>query len=210
MLKFLLVLIVIMVMSFSALASSACNGSVLIKKAENYHHILFCGQVTESSMNNLIRLLDKANKSNAKFIMLEINSEGGDIIPGFHFVKFMEYSRKPINCVVDGDASSVAFYILQVCRHRFMTKRSKLMMHEPYIVAPESGDRWHYLDYVRSLTAYSDAMTEFYASRLNVPVEYIRARIAKNEWWFSPQDALFFNAVDLVVDDVVSAIKVCD
>jgi ATP-dependent protease ClpP protease subunit len=141
-------------------------------------------------------------KSLADGIVLEINSYGGSIDDGLVLAKAIERSRIPVVCVVDGEAHSMASYILEACPKRAMTKRSLLMIHQPIIPAHVGGgqlNQWKSsYEYILVLTK---AFSEHYGLHMQLSSAEIFQRIDGGKcWYLGWEDALKFHAVDLVVD----------
>ncbi len=140
-------------------------------------------------------------------IVFEINSGGGSVEAGFAISKSIERSETPIICVVDGEADSMAFYVLQSCKIRFMTKRSILMIHMPSLSGRVNGNMNDFADYTDSLTAMTKAMCEHVARRMKMQPEDLYARIKIRAWWMEWKEAVEFGAVNMAVDSVDDVVQ---
>lgn len=94
--------------------------------------IRLTGEVDEDTAKATIVSLAALREMHAEAVVLEINSEGGEVEAGFVIAKAIEDSQAPVHCVVDGEALSMAYFILQSCDTRSITPRSKLMAHNPH------------------------------------------------------------------------------
>ncbi len=171
--------------------------------------IILSTAVTKTSTDALIAAIAEENRLEADAIVFEINSQGGSVDYGFDLVRAMERSKAPIQCVVDADAQSMAFYILQACNTRFMTKRSKLMVHEPIRAIEGYNYPTAIKNVYESMRTLNLGMTEHEGRRLRVSVTELRHRIAGGVCWYMDwEDALHYGAVDGIVtsvEDVVQA-----
>lgn len=175
-------------------------------------HICLTGDINEgmqraltATMRATDELFDaKDDAGYPEAMVIELNSSGGNVDEGFLMAKAIEDVDFPVVCVVDGDAMSTAFYILQSCDYRVMTKRSNLMAHEPAFVTTNFVGRG--LDWTNKAEALRTAargMAEQESRRMKVTVEEFQRRTAfGQEWHFTWEDALKYGAVDLVVDRV--------
>jgi ATP-dependent protease ClpP protease subunit len=160
-------------------------------------------KITWDSSKKFATDLEAAIKKKPKLIVIEINSGGGFTDPGFLISKAIEASKVPIYCIVDGEADSMMFFILQSCPNRFMTRRSRLMAHEPSVESVTGSPNRHRLqNLVDELTVLNENMVSHYARRLHLTFSEIRDRILDKDWWMNPETALEVGAVDRVIDSV--------
>jgi len=158
-------------------------------------------EVDDDSVQAVIDVIEKANEINNR-VILEINSDGGDVEAGFKLAKAIERAKKPVTCVVDGNAYSMGSYVFEACGHRVMTKRSVLMIHETGMQA--SGHETDLLDAAAWMAATSRAVFEHYAH--HIPGLTASDIIAKTSGgrciWLGWHEAKKLGAVDSVVDSV--------
>jgi ATP-dependent protease ClpP protease subunit len=166
--------------------------------------ITFETRVTEESVAEVTALLKAAVEAKADSIVLELNTPGGEVDAGFLLTKTIEKSTVPIVCVVDGEADSMGFYILQGCHVRLMTKRSILMQHLIYFGAvPGSLTMPRAKEYTDRLRVENAAAMEHNCRWIKLSKEVCRAKINES-WWMSWEEAVKVGAVDGVVDSVKS------
>lgn len=150
-----------------------------------------------------VKWIAEANAAGASRILVEINTPGGSIPDGFEMAKAIEASEAPVTCVVDGEADSMGFYLLQSCAHRVMTHRSKLMTHEPSVGVEMSGQPNEWQSLADAINAERAAMAAHCQHRLKISMEEYRAHTdGGKQWWILPAEALKITAVDEVVDGV--------
>ena len=133
------------------------------------------------------------------YVIIEINSGGGNVASGMGLATTMERLGVPVFCLVDGRAASMAFYLLQSCSYRFMTINSTLMVHNPSIEPAEGGDEYYFERTMLFLRLAGFEMAMHYSRRMDMPPEIIRERIKGHDWEMDPVDAFAFSAVDEIV-----------
>jgi ATP-dependent protease ClpP protease subunit len=177
------------------------------------HHvgaIKLQGEINPRSASEFINALEQINDAKAEFIVVEINSPGGRVDSGFLMSRAIEDSKVPVVCVVEGQADSMAFYLLQSCDVRMMTKRSLLMAHSPLVNdLTVSGSESRFKQIYDRLHALTEAMIQHYVHKSKCSVDVMRARCANGgEWWMNYQEALSLEMVDFIAPDMKSVIKV--
>jgi ATP-dependent protease ClpP protease subunit len=165
-------------------------------------------EVGDKSVAAAIDMIDAAEEAGADAFVLEINTPGGSVPDGFELSKRIEDATIPITCVVDGDAASMGFYILQSCPERLMTKRSTLMAHEPALGGMFRGQPNEWAAIAAMMAAMRDALAEHCNHRLSSTIGYYHYRTDGGKmWWFNWNDALHWKAVDGVVGSVAEVVK---
>jgi ATP-dependent protease ClpP protease subunit len=156
------------------------------------------GEIGPHSLKKTVAAV-KAAKA-GQVIMLDINTPGGMMSEGFALEKELEATQATVYCVVDGDAYSMGYLILQSCQKRVMTKRSDLMTHEPALFS-QSGT----VETMTGLQAQLDdlhvtaeAQAEHGSRRLKISFdEYVR-RTSGKPWFMGWKTAKDVGAVDCV------------
>jgi ATP-dependent Clp protease protease subunit len=172
--------------------------------------VRFDATISDSSAERLSTILSEAKKADAKSVLLVINSGGGSVDAGMKIVRDMEDSPVPVYCVVDGEAASMAFYILQSCKVRIMLRRSRLMAHEPYASTGVSGNRFEFASYADYFRVLALSMAEHESHRLRISLEEFLKRTENKDWWMAWEDAVKVGAVDEVywtVSDATAAVQ---
>ena len=161
---------------------------------DGFKKLMLTSEVTDGSVAPLIKEL--SDNTGLSGYILEINSPGGSVDAGFLLSKAIENAGVPVYCFVDGDGASMAFYILQSCTTRAMTKRSVLMVHGPSMSGQHSGNTSKWLEVGEQLEAIQNAMIEHCGARLKVPLSFLRHKILLRAWWLNWQEALGVGAID--------------
>ncbi len=165
--------------------------------------ITFDTEVSVESVAETIDLINQVVKGNAKAIVIEWNTPGGDVDSGFRLAKVIENTPVPVVCVVDGDAASMGMYILQSCDVRIMTKRSVLMAHEAAIGTELYGHEVTWRSIADRLHSLNIAIAEHIAGRMGMDPKALLLRMTGGaQWWINWEEALQVNAVDMVVVSV--------
>jgi ATP-dependent protease ClpP protease subunit len=160
------------------------------------------------SVKKAISWLDDAARAKPDAIVFEINTGGGSTAAGFELTKAIEGGSIPIICVVDGEAASMGFYILQSCPVRAMTRRSSLMAHEISFTMQGRGQPNFWRSIADWIKTHNDAFAEHCAHRLKITLaEYHTRTDGGKMWWLNWEEALKVNAVDMVVGSVVEVEK---
>lgn len=166
--------------------------------------ITLTGSIDADSVAAARAGLQELAREGSQTIVFEINSGGGEVEEGFKLVKEIEEYPGRVICVVDGEGMSMAFYLLQSCHTRYMTKRSVLMIHQPRFQRhgppPDAIDAANLNGYQRAL---SQAMVEHMAGRMGMAPDAMLDKIpSRLGWWLNWEEALCVNAVDAVVPSV--------
>lgn len=179
-------------------------------KAEKVKHkfarVVFATDVNEDSVNQAIDFFEK-NKDEVEFGVLELNTPGGSVPDGQRLAKYIEDFGKPMYCIVDGEAYSMGFYLLQTCDTRIMTRRSSLMAHEPALGGRLYGNQHYYRDLANVLEALSNAMAEHEAAKLCITPEAFKKGIENKAWWMDWKEAMRIGAVDYVASSLKAVLE---
>ncbi len=159
--------------------------------------------VDEASVNLTIAFMESVTAQGATALVIEFNTPGGSVDDGFRLAKAIEASPIPVHCIVDGEAASMGFYLLQSCTTRTMTDRSSLMAHEPAIgVGSFYGQKVKWQNIFERLRVMSSSLNHHMAKRLNISFEEFQKRVDNKDWWMTSEEALAVKAVDAVVPSV--------
>lgn len=154
--------------------------------------------------------IEEAVKNKADAIIVVINSPGGDWQASEAINLLFQTADIPIHCVVDGTAASGAFWILEGCKQRAMTIESKLMTHEAAISA-KPGARFTRKDLLTIAKHIEDLnliMVKSIVQRLSITEKQYLERIGQGDWVMNPAEALEVGAVDVVVPDIKTYVKI--
>lgn len=144
-----------------------------------------------------------------KAVLIEINSGGGSVSDGINISKAIERSPKYTVCLVDGEADSMAFFILQSCQFRIMTKRSLLMVHQPSQRMTSPSKSVDYDNEARYLESLTNALLMHAQLRMAISLEDLQKQVAGNrDWWLDHKAATTAGAVDMVCDSYLEAVAI--
>lgn len=184
------------------------TGEVYATDLNGIRTISLNGDTNEKNMKMIIRLIESARTDDSiRFTLLEINSLGGSVSDGLLLSKAIERTSKRVVCVVDGEADSMGYYILQSCDLRYMTKRSMLMIHWPHFFLKEfQGEQVDFQNYANRLSAMQTGMIEHMAKKTTLtPAQLAKHLDGGRQWWMSWEEAVRIHAVDGVVDSLNAA-----
>lgn len=157
------------------------------------------GDIDEKGVETVIETFNKLEPL-VDTIVFEIHTSGGDVGAGFKLAKRIEQFHGAVICVIDGDGVSEGFYILQSCDMRLMTRRSRLMVHEPYYPKAEVLNSMRLIDLLKAQQVLVFSWTEHVAKKMKLTAPQLRAKLKAGDWWMTCDDALAAGAVDGLVD----------
>lgn len=132
-------------------------------------------------------------------IVIRINSTGGSVQAGLLMSQIIEGSTKPVICLVDGYAMSMAMHVLASCKVRLMTERSVLMIHEAHTEISPEAPPIERANLMELQAIQTKAYLKFVVSRMNVSYEEMAAMVANGRQVFLDSDlAMGLGAVDEV------------
>lgn len=182
--------------------------SVTLGGSQQVPRFMLVGIVDGDSVRTLTDSMSNVISQQPDAIVIDIDSPGGDQDAAFALTKLFDAYPAKIVCVVDGQASSAAFYILQACSARVMTDRSTLMAHEPYYEVHEADLTRDYLERaIKDHERIAFAWTAFAGRRLKIPMKEFRAKIRFDDWTMTAPEALKVGAVDSVISNSDDAWK---
>lgn len=176
-----------------------------VKSGEHYvASMQLEGEIDVQSTKAFLKRLNQIEETKPEVIVIEFNSPGGMVGAGFLIAKAIEKIDIPVVCAVDGMAASMAYYILQSCDVRAMTKRSMLMAHAPLIPGIQmSGDQSKFKLMYERLHILTETMIYQYTFKTKISIEEMRKRCLNGgEWWMAWEEALKIGAVDAVIPSV--------
>ncbi len=143
-----------------------------------------------------------AQVTHAPSVVLTIDSVGGEMRAMqalSALIHSAEATGTRVICVVEGDAMSAGFYLLQQCSERIARPDSKLMWHEMSAVLREDAYKPGELASIeRDLrTATHEASIEI-ARHLKISAEELERRIADRDYFLSAAEALEIGAIDRI------------
>ena len=187
------------------LLTNSCFGGANAQAAKEptFKHVALQGEVNDAMATKVILGILLApmgpEKTRPDGIIIDIDSGGGDFDAGFEIVKAIEASPIPVICVVDGQADSMAFYILQSCDQRVMTRRSSLMWHGITLVGGSGVNMVNLPGLQKRLEVMNEAALAHVSHRLKIPASEVAEKIKYGDWWMAATEALKVGAVDSLI-----------
>lgn len=140
---------------------------------------------------------DNADTQN---IVIRINSPGGSAASAFKIhdiIKNAELNHK-VSCIVDGQAASAAFFILQTCTFRYATYMSSLVTHEAYVVLEGTNviKQSDLIEMLGQLKSIGNTFDKVIADKMGLKITDYQKKIAGTDWTMNAEDALAARAVD--------------
>jgi ATP-dependent protease ClpP protease subunit len=185
---------------FVAFLALNCAGAQFKHTAE--HVASLYGPITSKSVTPVVAVLAIAETS----VDIDISSSGGSIPAAEAVIRAMNDADArgvQVVCIVNREAASAAFVVLQGCPVRVARKGAWLMMHRLYYGHLEKGqfvrDEPKDEDARRVLAQAEAEVARFISARLGITVDEYEARVADADWTMSASEALKFHAVDQVV-----------
>lgn len=163
--------------------------------------IRFNGHVNLELAQGFITVLNLAAQAGAKAVVFEINSGGGEVDAGFRMIKAIEQVPFPVHCIVDGEGSSMAFYLLQGCTSRSMTRRSRLMLHEASwsTTFDAKADPINFFNKMEEIQRVTRGLLEHTSTRTKIPMKTLLTKTKDRRcWWLNHEEARANNMVDHV------------
>lgn len=147
------------------------------------------GEVNQSSVGEVIDFL---LKSPEKKVYVYIDSPGGSVFDGLQLAEVMENSDKEIVCIAN-TAASMAFYLLQSCDTRLVTKSAIVMQHVPsYGLRGNEPNNYSFAKFIRRVSIEMDLRQ---AKRIGMPFKKFRS-LTRNDWWLFGSQSIKYKVAD--------------
>ncbi len=172
--------------------------SLMLKKRV----IFIDDQIISETVNETIRHILLMSMESDKPITLVIDSPGGSIQAGFQLIDVMEACPCVIRTVSLGCAASMSAVILAAGTkgHRYVSNRSKVMLHEPLLSGGVSGSTSTISSVADDLKATRDTINRMLCTYTNQSLKAMRKACAYDHY-FSSTEALAFGLVDGIISD---------
>jgi ATP-dependent protease ClpP protease subunit len=157
------------------------------------NHIYFYKDVTQESCLELNRKINDLNKELLKYsieydcpspsIYLHINSTGGDLLSSFGTVDTILDSRVPIISIIEGCCASAASIIAMVCKKRYMTTHSFILIHQ--LSTSVSGKYQELKEDFENDTKFMEELCKLYKKHTKMTEKKIKQVLQHDLWWTS-------------------------
>jgi ATP-dependent protease ClpP protease subunit len=163
--------------------------------------LMFTARIDDASAAMFAQAVMLSVGIGAEALVVVLDSGGGSFDAAMRMVELIRAAPFPVHCLVDGQASSSAFFLLQACTTRTATVTSRLLVHEVFYEV--HGDtkltRSTMKSYIRELDADNDRALALVADRMGMKQSDLEAKVAYDDWVMSPNQALEAHALDRVV-----------
>lgn len=181
-------------------ANSSLQVSLETKEFEE-RRLMIQGEITQESAFEFARAVRYLNsRSQTSPIDIYINSPGGNIDAGMLYYDVIQSSPAPIRMFCLGCAYSMAALIFAcgIKGKRFMLPNSKLMLHEPLISSPITGNTTSIRSISEDLLAARTKVNELLSRHTGKTVAEIE-EATKYDHYFSAEESVRFGLCDRVV-----------
>jgi ATP-dependent protease ClpP protease subunit len=160
--------------------------------------------IDPASADKLVADIHAAEVAKSEAILLVLNTPGGYIDAGQRIMKAITGTKLKVVCLVNGQAASMGYLVLEVCDARLMTENSTLVAHEPFIEVPEATQltRATLAEFTVRQAKLADMYALQGALRLKISLPQFRHRIFKRDYMMTTAEALKIGAIDGVTPDV--------
>lgn len=179
-------------------------------KAEVPDRHRMLGPMDMNEAFEIVGWLEAAANAGKDRVVLEITSPGGYVRAGYAIAEAIDDAQGKgvrVACVADELAASAAFFVLQSCDERYMTKRTVLMTHSPYSqveIILKDGDNQDLQDEIAYMRALALAWAEHCVAKMNISIDEYLEKIANGKAW----NMAWREAKDVgAVDDVVRSVR---
>lgn len=148
--------------------------------------------------------VSQLNSVEAKEIVVEINSPGGDMFAGVAMYNALRASGKEITTKSMGVAASAASIVFMAGDKRVMPKNTFLMVHNPWTFAAGNADEMR--ETADTLDKFGEQMRATYAARTGLSDEKLAEMLGKDTW-LTADEALADGFATEVVEEVEAQAK---
>ena len=146
-----------------------------------------------SEAQKLCKNLSLKYKIEALPINLHIQTMGGSLMPTFPLLDFIQNSEIPIHSYVEGFSASCGSIIAVVCKKRYITKKSFILMHQ---LSASSGGKYNAMQQEMSnLKSFMTIIKNVYLENTKIKEDEID-EILTGDIWFNAEKCLELGLVD--------------
>ncbi|WP_100934606.1 ATP-dependent Clp protease proteolytic subunit [Candidatus Chlamydia corallus] len=171
---------------------------IIEKELLEARRVFFSEPVTEKSASDAIKKLWYLElKDPGKPIVFVINSPGGSVDAGFAVWDQIKMLTSPVTTVVTGLAASMGS-VLSLCAapgRRFATPHSRIMIHQPSIGGPITGQATDLDIHAREILKTKARIIDVYVEATNQSRDIIEKAIDR-DMWMTANEAKDFGLLD--------------
>lgn len=176
------------------------------KAKHNVPVIIFDGPINEDSANEFADAFGKVEPE-ADVVVVELTSYGGSVDDGIRMARVVERSSTPVVCVAENEAASMAYWFLQSCDVRVMTKTSMLTAHYAYFPQINARREQDIELAYKHQQAMNEVMLQQVCRRTKLTCQQVKVKLDEGDWVMTWLDAPKYGAVDKVVDSVEYVVR---
>ena len=161
--------------------------------------LFLIGDVNAESMGTLMQELMILDAESNEPIDLFINSVGGMVTSGIAVYRYMtEVMRSPIHTYCIGFAASMAAVLYLAGSKRFVYEGTKIVIHDPFSIAPSSEKPDELKDRLTSLEKTKDMICQIISDITEHPFDEI-SKIIKTDKIYDANEALEFGLATNII-----------
>jgi ATP-dependent Clp protease protease subunit len=138
------------------------------------------------------------SESDAKKIIVNINSYGGEVAEGLAIYNSLKNSKAKITTRCDGFACSAASVVFMAGDKREMNEASLLMIHNPWTIAQGNAEALR--KEADNLEIISKTLTSVYLSCVHISEDELQ-KMLDDETWITPEQAVTQGFATKIVGD---------
>jgi ATP-dependent protease ClpP protease subunit len=173
------------------------------------NHIYFYTNVSIKSCLILNIKINELNKKLLKYsidydnkppnIYLHINSNGGDLLSSFSVIDTIINSNIPIISIIEGSAASAATLIAMVCKERYITENSFMLIHQlsSGIIGKYEDIKYEYINDAKLMKLLYNLYIKYTKMTLN------KLKILlKKDIWLTSNECILYGLVDNIYKNI--------
>lgn len=157
-----------------------------------HNHVALFGEITADTADTFLQDASRLTTLYPRYVY--INSPGGSVRAGNRIVRHI--MQHNYTCIAEV-AISMAFVILQSCRHRSIMYGSIVMQHQQSLMI--DGDIERINNYMRMANAINKDLIALQATRLGISEHKFKS-FTMNEWWLYGQEIIDNGVADRMID----------
>lgn len=130
------------------------------------------------------------------YIIIRINSEGGDIYAALSIVDTIKNCKVPIHTIIEGCAASAATIISTVAKKRSMMENAHMLIHQ--MTSGFWGKYTEFKDELQNQNKFMTTIKNIYKNHTNLKGKILDNCLSKDIWW-STDICLKYGLVDEII-----------
>ena len=130
------------------------------------------------------------------YIIIRINSEGGDIYAALSIVDTIKNCKVPIHTIIEGCAASAATIISTVAKKRSIMENAHMLIHQ--MTSGFWGKYTEFKDELQNQNKFMTTIKNIYKNHTNLKGKILDNCLSKDIWW-STDICLKYGLVDEII-----------